>query len=112
MTIKEYVKRKEDNQGIVTTLPSELTEQLKKSIEHEIESRGMQLPPEPDATLIASGGKHSDYDLRKRKVVRISYKTEYESAFRQKERLRVQRNLAIALAACYIFVDLLIKIFS
>jgi hypothetical protein len=66
----------------------------------------------PDDNLTEPLKKSIEHEKEKRKINRPSWKTEYRSAFKSKERLRVQRNLAIALTACYIFVDLLIKIFS
>jgi hypothetical protein len=75
-----------------------LTDLLKKSIALENEKRNV-----PEIPKVPIGRK---------KPFRPSWKTEYNSVFKSKEKLRVQRNLAIALTACYIFVDLLIKIFS
>lgn len=54
----------------------------------------------------------ADYTAPKKKVNRPSWKTEYESVFKMKEKLRVQRNMAVTLTACYILVDLLFKAFS
>jgi molybdenum-dependent DNA-binding transcriptional regulator ModE len=68
--------------------------------------------PQSDAELTDLLKRSVILEKEKRKTIRPSWKTEYKSAFKQKEKLRVQRNLTVTLAACYIFVDLLIKIFS
>lgn len=77
-----------------------------------MESIPLKIIPETDEQLTEVLKASIEHEKEKRKINRPSWKTEYELVFKIKEKYRVQRNLAVALAACYLLVDLIFKIFS